>query len=216
MRFSINLTESDLQITQKIVRELKKEITPRFIRSVEKIKRFLPELIEEKIAADPTWLSLMNGRLRQELGLEFPQAQLLGVLKELLSDRSIPAPEILTKSAPRHIIGRVTFWAVPSDYSNLIDCPYASYISPPSGEKIEWLKYVLTSGNKPIFKNIKINHYSKPVKRSRAGFALMRKAPGASYILGEGTPKKNFLKTLMKDVEKEFGKKFIIILAGLI
>lgn len=217
MRFVIKLTESNRVIESKIIHEARKVATPRLRKGYLIVKDLLPKLIKERITEDPVWQSLMSGRLRQELGLINPQRQLNDLLQEILSERSIPRPELLTLSNSKNVLGRMTFWAVPSDYQSLIssDAAYYYSVSRRGKTKIEWVRYLLTSGNRPIFFNTRIQYFKKQTPKSRAGFALMKRAKGQSYKLGEGTQNNNFLKKAMKDVEGQLHAIFILLLKRL-
>jgi len=216
MRFSIKLKESNTEISNRIVREMRKKAQPVLSKGFGKIQKALPKLIKQRIEEEPIWQSILNGRLRQELGLRFPEKRLDNLMKEILSERSLKFE--LSLNGPKFIIGKMGFYAIPSDYENLLNSLNSSYysVSKKGKEKIEWAKYVLVQGSKPIFFNTRIQYFQKQNRKSRAGFALMKPAPGEIYSLNEGTQNNNFLKSSMKDLESRLTNIFKLILLGVL
>lgn len=204
MRLEIKITTSDVEIRKRILKECLAVIKPKIDKIHRVLSIFLPDYITGKITDSETWQSLISGPLRAELGLENPQALLALVAKHIESEIFVSKPKFSTSIDHLSEIG---LGGIPSDYETLMNSPGASYISINSqGNRtpIHWLRYLLTAGKAPIFRNTVIRRYSSPIKAGRTKMALMRKSAGGVYILpGAGTLNNNFLKKTIKSLENE-------------
>lgn len=138
----------------------------------------LKELITQSILNSPTTHSLLyGGQLQAEFGVTYSDgintiAEILLILRESAKLEYIPVKKI--GNTIKGVIRLVAL--APEDIQRIIQLPSGSYTSN-SGKRVEWLKWLLTEGDKIIIRDYEID-YQKGLDKSRSGLAIMVKKPG--------------------------------------
>ena len=70
MKLSLKLLESDTEIQQKILQELKNHMTKVFNAAIPKISRELKNIVKQAIQQQPEYQALISGDLKYQLGID--------------------------------------------------------------------------------------------------------------------------------------------------
>jgi hypothetical protein len=150
-------------------------------------------LVSKAIEASPEWDSLVNGRLRQEFGLEFPDQQ-VGKVRDAVAG-AVAARE---EDFPGAIAGMVVE-VLPLEFERQL-ARESAYQS--RGGLVDWLSWLLFAGSAVVVSDASLQLFRDEVKASRAGKALMRRFKNRplGYSVGEfrGTSQDNWFDRVLE------------------
>lgn len=177
MGFEIRILESDASIRKKVEEALLEEMNPILLKAVTRIEKAIPPKINEIFENTNTYEAILNGPLRNELGI--PAGENMSRLKAIINEL---ASQIIVEFKP--IKRRGTNWTggynifiFQRDFRKVLSLP-ESNINTPNGN-LPWLKWLLIEGDRIIIDGYVV----KPgnFKASRSGGAIMTK-PGRDPI----------------------------------
>lgn len=188
---SIKLIENNQQIQTAILNAMLPQIDTYMDKVANYIKINLPTLINEAIAEQPEYISLISGSLRLELGV--PDAEQR--VQQLISIWINNIQTLYNK--PRIIAGKIksniTIKAIRSDFSDVLGLDIAEITDYNTGSVIPWLEWLLLEGTTTLVKDHEV--VFGPSDRSRTGYAIMLESAGNWQVPSEyaGTKGDNWI-----------------------
>lgn len=167
--FNIKKITIDLASRLPLINRLLKKKTEKVFRTSAPIIIYqIRDVVEEWIESSDTIKSLRGGELQAEFGLTNE------IVEQVIEQIKV----IWSKSIKYTVAGganssSLLIYFGPRDPSSLLEIDGASYVSPRSGERIDWLKWLLLEADK-----IRIVGWwtmYKPAPTSRSGQAIMVK-----------------------------------------
>lgn len=201
MKLTLQLLESDSEISRLIKEQIKTIIQNTINKSLPKIVNDIKLVVDTALRNQPEYTSLMSGKLKAELGI--PDSSVVDkVIEGLVNTLEITNNPV--KVASNGLSGGFRLTMIKSDdMSGLIYTDIASVIDE-KGYSLPWLEWLLLEGNSILVKGYTVKYTSSP--RSRSGLALMQ--PDGSYnwrVPAEfsGTQKNNWITRAIDSVDKE-------------
>lgn len=171
MNLTLKLIDTQSEISQKILVEIKNYLQPIFTKISKNIQPLLEKDIEAAVKSEPEYLSLVGGILRSELGIPDADQRVDRLLSAWSSSADIQSKPISIQGSK--LVGGFSISMVRSDFSDILSIPESVVIDSTSGSSIEWLKWLLLEGNKAIILRNYTISYPGPNSRSRTGNAIM-------------------------------------------
>lgn len=168
--------------------------------AIPNIKKRVGDILTSVIETSPEYISLLNGELRAQFGLEQPQQALTEIVATIIENIEVSYSGPNTES-----LGSIVVEVLRDDYTDLIAIPDASYESVSlrtgQGSVINWLEWLLLEGDRIIIAGYQINQ-SEERSSSRTGRAIMIKG-GGWRVPPEfsGTAEHNWLSRVTDNVE---------------
>lgn len=169
------ITEKNSDISNKILKALKPQVKAHFQKSFETVKDNLSNIVIEAIINAPEYIELVSGRLKAEFGLPNADARISEILDEW---KKIKFKFNGIKQSGDNLVGSFILDMIPSDFTNVINLPSASFVTE-KGDVLNWLEWLLLFGNKTIIKDYEV--VLGPNPRSRTGMAVMRGVIGSKW-----------------------------------
>lgn len=200
---SINILESDAEISKRILQALIKQTDSYFKKAFNKSKQQIIPIVSNAITSHPTYRSLVSGGLKAEFGLDSPRSRVSDIL-------SFWEKLTVEYQAPRikgnQILGSFALSMIKSDYSDVLSLSAAT-VKTRKGSQLEWLRWLLLFGDKTIVKDYDIKF--GPNSKSRSGDAIMVQGKGARWSVPaafSGTIGKNWITEAIDSVEGQVFK----------
>ena len=191
MKFSVTLVDSVPQIEQAILSSLLPQVSQYAKEAMKNIKNEISSIVLTSIMESPEYDSLLNGKLKYELGLSDGASQIAGLLKIWTSniEYNFDAPQIVKDK----IKGGFSINMIKIDFSDVLYTDYAYMTDQLRGYSLPWLQWLLLEGNAVLIKGYYVT--LGPSARSRTGFAVMTPAPNDWKIPAEfaGTSNDNWI-----------------------
>lgn len=204
MRLTLNVLESDSEISKLIIEQIKNVLDNAISRALPIIQREIKNLIAEALRNQPEYSSLMTGKLKAEFGIP-DSSRVNGVIDGLVETLSVNRQSL--KFTTRGISGGFTITMIKSDdISGLIYTDIASVIDE-KGYSLPWLEWLLLKGNTTIVKNYKVRYVNSD--RSRSGMALMYPSDSSGWKVPSdfaGTQTNNWTTRAIDSVESDIYK----------
>jgi hypothetical protein len=169
MKFSLNLIESDSDIKNKILIEIRNHVQQAMVKSIPSIRQLIPSKIKDVLMAEPEYQSLINGKLKGEFGLPNALQKVNDVIDIWTKNVRITANPVTISGSK--IKGGFKLDMIDSSYNDVLANDGAIVIDGTSGVVLPWLEWLLLYGNKIIVKNYEVQVGANP--RSRSGMAIM-------------------------------------------
>lgn len=177
INLSLNILESDSQISKAIKDALVTKISKAFRRSVSDIEPKIKYVVIEGIKSEPEYGSLMGGTLRYDFGI--PNTSNVDKVIDAMVNRSFYVSNRPISARGAGISGGFTIQMIKNDdIDSLIMTDIASTIDM-EGYSLPWLKWLLREGNAPLVKNYKVSY--GPNAKSRTGNAVMVEEEGSNW-----------------------------------
>ena len=192
-----NIVTSDKDIVAYATKDLARRVTSR-LRGIENdIRLEIMNLIREAITTSSVYIALTSpgGRLRTELGIIQPQADLDRIISKMLD--GITVTPLRTSLVGTTFSANLVATAVRDDFADLLNSGEGQYLSKNTQGKqtlVEWLKWLLTKGNAMIIVGYDIR-FNLP-QYSRTDDAIMVKNRSKSWFVPAdyaGTLEDNFI-----------------------
>lgn len=176
---SLQIIDHPYKIEKLIMKSILDEINSYFQKNLSKVEDDIAARFKQLFATTPEYDSLtQGGTLSIELGIKPADAirWLDSIIAELLNQTHLFfSPFSYSRG---NITGGLTLAAFEDDFQKILSMPAASYVSYNSGGQgtdIDWLKWMLTEGDRIIIQDysIRYGNYTSPVFNSRTGKALM-------------------------------------------
>lgn len=168
MKFSLQLLETDNEIQQKILQELKNYVNKVFNDATPKISRQLKNIVKEAIQKQPEYQALLSGDLKYQLGIDNPAK--IDNIVNIWSDNLVVESSPITIGASS-LKGSISFSMIKQDYSDVLSSIDASITDKNTGSVVPWLYWLLLGGGDILVENYAIKIGPNP--RSRSGNAIM-------------------------------------------
>lgn len=168
MKFSLGLLESNQQIVDLILNNLKSNLSRVFDKSLPKIENNIKNIVRDALVSEPEYASLKAGTLRAEFGIKYIE-NVDRVVEALVNTLNIQYDGV--KISKNGLNTNILITMVKKDdISGIIFTDIASVIDD-KGYSLPWLRWLLLEGNKIIIQNYSVDYNNSP--RSRSGMALM-------------------------------------------
>lgn len=176
INFSARLTQSNREIQQLILENIKDYLSPRIQKATRNIQYDITVGVAQGMRSEPEYNALTQGSLRAEFGISSPA--MVDVVIDSLS-RAVEM-EVIPLSVNRSgIIGGFTLNMIKSDDLSGVINSFAANITTSKGETLPWLQWLTLSGNKILIRDYKINFGTYPT--SRSGMAVMKPSEGGFW-----------------------------------
>lgn len=205
MSISFRVTDSVSQLEKAFLEECRRVLDVAITNSFVDIKRRIGELVRQLVMNTPEYDSLLNGRLKVELGLKDSALALNQILQALSQGITIDYHGLRLSGAS--VVGGFNVGLVKDNFSDLIGLSYSSYTSGPN--KVDWLEWLLFKGDAIVITGYEIKYtYSQT---SRTHSAIMIKGTGGWRVPPQysGTASDNFITRAFTDdssTEKVMGR----------
>lgn len=179
MNISIDIKESDSAIEAAINKALIPQVKSYMDTAIAKVKKQLPSHVQQVVESAPEYSSLINGKLRYNLGIPDAGPKLAGLI-------SIWTQNIDYLYLPPNIIGgkmKSIFSAslFRIDFSDVLYSDYAQVADSMRGYSLPWLKWLSLDGRVPLVQEHEI--VVGPHRRSRTNQAIMSKKTGKTWAV---------------------------------
>lgn len=144
------------------------------------MRRRVKLYLYEKIKASETYDSLVYGSLRHELGLLEPKGKLDNIIDMWASNLFFHV------DINKNCVGSIKIGLFRSDYQDVLDMIESHYLSTNRKGKIsiiEWLRWLLLEGSKPIILHHAYVDKKSPYSRTGYGLMIRRDNFGKSYSI---------------------------------
>jgi|LULM01.1.fsa_nt_gb hypothetical protein len=183
-----------------------KEIAYIMKKEAEKIKVIITDqlrkTVRDSLVATPEYQSIVQGKLRAELGIPNSQSRIIEVIDTWINNM------VVTVKASNNPFLQIEIGMIQGDYGDVLALPAAQYTysSRRGGGTIPWLKWLLLEGDKRIITKYE---FSNNPRGSRTGMGIMiSKAKGAWQVPPEfsGTSVDNFATRALDGIENKIDK----------
>lgn len=212
----MQLEENGLMINARIIvepnfktkfpRNVTKEVTTKVKRVAPRIKTRVTEeiriAVREALVATPEYQSILQGKLRAQLGIPDPNTRIITIIDTWVNNISV---KVKTGTSPLLLID---IGLIRTDYGDVLSLPQATYTyrSKHGQGEIPWLKWLLLEGDKRIITKYE---FSSNPRGSRTGMGIMvRKSRGSWQVPPEfsGTSVDNFATRALGNIESVIDK----------
>lgn len=185
MALRVNLTESDSQIENKILKALAEDINKEWSNKVNLVKNIFSQNVYDAVLGSPEMASVTAGVLKIDFGLNFDPAT-------AIADAVSQAVNVVFKKVNNKIMtGGFVVTVQPLSYLNLLSLPQAVVITE-KGATLPWLDWLLTYGDSVIIANFGVK-YIAGQGRSGGGYMTQPSRPFSVNSLFSGTVDNNFI-----------------------
>lgn len=168
-QFSIQLSDTDSEISKAIMDSLRSYLSGVFNRIPSKISTTIKDIVRESLRAEPEYISLKNGKLKSEMGI--PNSSDIDTVIELLVN-TIEIQNIPISYSSRSLSGGFRLTMIKSDDLGGVISASAAYVNDSQrGYSLPWLEWLTLRGNEIIVYNYDVKIGPNP--RSRTGNAIM-------------------------------------------
>ena len=177
----LHITDSNQEISNKILKALAEVLSPHFQNTVPKIKKSVVQLVKEAISSSPEMKSISGGTLQFDIGLSSGQAE--GVV-EIFSQavaNSIDVSFTGIKKSGRKLKGGITITIQPLTYANIPNIPLVWKLT--SGEIADVKSLLIQLGDSMLVFPYEIEY--GPFGRS--GGARMERQKESRWGIGSGS-----------------------------
>lgn len=187
MNIQIRLKESDKQIDDKILDALYKEVNKMNWKVIgTEILELSRDILGGMLRVQPEYTSLLNGKLRSELGLEDVSVveQIIGTW---ISGITVTTTRIQRRNG--QLIGKIILQGLPKD---LHDVAHLGTYKTEKGSEIKWLDWLMNLGDNIIITTHTIGFHKES---SRTDGAVMVKSERGWSVPSEysGTSNNNYV-----------------------
>ena len=173
---SVNLVESESEITSKILQALMPQVSVYFDKIQSELVDAIPSIIIQSIVNQPEYDALMSGTLQYEFGIPDPGSRLSEIIETIRNGYVVKYKPVSAKSSS--LVGGIKIEMVKKDFSDLLSLGSAS-LTTEKGERLEWLRWLLVEGDNVIISdNVFI---FGPDPNSRTGYGIMRQMSGGFW-----------------------------------
>ena len=175
MNFSIQILETQEEISKSILKALLPQITDYMDKGINIVKTELPEIIKLSILASPEYDSILAGSLKYEFGIIDSSSKLNGLINIWTNNLVINYDR--PKISGSQIKSKFSANMITSNYTDVLGTDYAVMTDESRGYSLPWLQWLLLDGNQTIIDSSSIVFGNN--KFSRTGYAIM--VPGGGW-----------------------------------
>ena len=157
-----------------IVKEISKKIKRESIAIQTSITDQLRKTVREALGSTPEYQSILQGKLKAELGIPNSDARIMAVIDTWVNNIFVT---VKTGTTPLLLID---IGIIKEDYSDVLSLPQAQYTykSKRGQGEIPWLRWLLLEGDKRIITRYE---FSNNPRGSRTGMGIMKKKEKGSW-----------------------------------
>ena len=194
--------ELESRFPSKFRKNVVREIANTIKGQVEKIKITITEglraAVRESLMATPEYQSIIQGKLKAQLGIPESDTRILSIIDTWVNNISVKV------KAGKSPFLSIEIGIIKDDYSDVLSLPHASYTykSKRGQGTIPWLKWLLLEGDKRIITKYE---FSQNTRGSRTGMGIMiSKHRGSWQVPPEfsGTSVDNFATRALGNIEQ--------------
>lgn len=199
MKLSLNLIESNAEISSMILDNIRTYLQPKFVQAINNVSHQLPDIVSNAIKSQPEYQSLVNGDLKFELGVPDAASRVSSIIS--LWSRSLRVNYGQMRPSARGLSASFSVNMIPEDYADILSSDNAIVTDSLSGITIPWLEWLLLEGGKILVKNYQVKF--GPNSRSRTGFAIMVSSNESWRVPPEfaGTKNNNWITRALEPIE---------------
>lgn len=203
MKFSLSLLESDSQIREAILNEMKVVLDKVLIKAINNMEPKVRILLRNALQNEPEYGSLISGDLRKQFGI----ADTSNVDRAI--DRIVHTVKFTIspiKIGMSGLSGGIKLTIVPKELDGIIDDSSAFVVDNERGYSLPWLEWLLTKGGQIIIRNFEVKYGSNP--NSRSGDAIMISSGSNWRVPAQfaGTPNNNWITRALSTIEEKITK----------
>jgi len=168
-KLRVGLAPADeAEIARALTRGAAEAVSRALAAAAPAVRERVGALAADAVRASPAYASLLNGELRNELGIVDAGPVLEAVVRNLREGAR--ATSLGARAGPGGLTGGMTVELVKGDYSEVLGATGASFPSE-RGETIPWLAWLTLGGQVAA---VGTHHYvARASRRSRTGLGLM-------------------------------------------
>lgn len=201
--FNLKILENNQTISNRILKEINKELTSRLQIVFEKSQIDISTIVQNAIVNSSTYQSLLSGQLKAEFGLPDSDDR----LDEILNFWSkIYAKFDKPKINNNQITGGFKIQMIQKDFKDVLSASASSFVTS-KGDRLDWLEWLLLFGKKTIIKdyNVVFGNY----KTSRTRMAIMRNTISGKWSVPSeyaGTIKDNWITRIIDSLDEDINQ----------
>lgn len=185
-------------VVKEIIDKIKKEADKIRLTITDKLRK----TVMESLVATPEYQSIVQGKLRAELGIPNSNDRIIQVIDTWVNNM------VVKVKASKDPFLQIEIGMIQGDYGDVLSLPAAQYTysSQRGGGTIPWLKWLLLEGDKRIIAKYE---FSNNPRGSRTGTGIMvSKDKGAWQVPPEfaGTDVNNFATRALDGIENKIDK----------
>lgn len=204
MKLSFKLLDNNRQISENILKALVPEIDDFLKKSLQNIRKSLPDAIKQIIQDTPEYDALIGGRLQYEFGLPDAGNKIATIIDIWSNNVKIEynSPAITGNK----IKASFSVSLIRSDFNDVLSSDASFVIDNFRGYQLPWLEWLLLEGNKTIVKKQEV--VFGPNKFSRTGYALMKDSSKSWRVPSEfaGTISNNWITRAIDNAENQINE----------
>jgi hypothetical protein len=204
LKASIEILESNTDISKYILNALLPQVNSYFENVFDKASKQIEQIVITSIKNAPEYSSLVSGDLRAEFGLPDSESRVNNII-EFWKNIRIKYNRVKIKNNST-LSGSFTLSMIPSDFSDVINLPSASFTTE-KGSQLNWLQWLLLFGNQTIIKDYEIKLGPNP--NSRTGLAVMKGVISGKWSVPAefaGTENNNWITRAIDSAESDINK----------
>lgn len=201
LRFSVDLIQSDQQISQEINKAILQELNSRLPSVFKKAQDYIRQTVIGSIRSQPEYISLLSGSLKYEFGLPDSSSRVGAILDTI--EKSLYVEYQQPKIRGSNIVGGFFIGMINSGFADILALKESTFITE-KGAALEWLKWLLLEGDKTIIigYDFNIGNY----KNSRTGGGIMSPSFSGSWRVPPefaGTIENNWIVRAVESVQDQ-------------
>jgi hypothetical protein len=204
IRCSINITETDDQISGRILRALKTELDKFLSKIFDRVKPQIVTTVQKAVVSSPEYNSLLSGDLKYEFGLPDSDSRVQTILN-FWTKINVEYKKVSINNNTK-LAGGFILTMIPSDYSDVLSSSAAVFTTE-KGTDLNWLEWLLLFGSKTIIRDYEVEFGYNP--KSRTGQAIMRGVKRGKWSVPSqfsGTQNNNWITRAIDSVESDIYK----------
>jgi len=172
MRFTVDILESDNQITRSILEIIRDHLQKSLDKSKIGITKNLKKMLKNALTNQPEYQSLISGKLRKELGIP-NGSRVNSIIDKWIETISIDSTKLVIQN--NQIFGKFSISMVKEDYADVLSMSESTIIDANTGSQVPWLSWLLLGGGGILVSNYFVKTVN-PTPRSRTGQTIMIKS----------------------------------------
>jgi len=200
MNLSLKILETDSQIRNLILQEIKKVVDNSISKSIPKIINEIKPVVESALKSEPEYQSLINGKLKAELGIP-DSSQVDSVINLMVNTLKINY--VSTNIGNLGLSGGFQLTMLESSTLGGVIASTPAYVTDIKGYSMPWLEWLCLKNNALIVRNFDVKYGSDP--NSRTGMAIMVPSNNSWRVPPEfaGSQDKNWTTRAIERVESQ-------------
>lgn len=200
MKLNVNIIESNKQIKDLILNNIKDTMTKIVNKAIPAINSSVKSIVKNALVGEPEYGSLLSGTLKAEFGI--PNSSVVDSIVDALVDTLNIEASPITISR-NGIAGGFSLTMMKSDDMNGLVYTDLASVHDAKGYSLPWLEWLLYEKNNPIVKRYNVSYTDSPY--SRSGMAIMVPSTGNWRVppMYAGSIRNNWTTRAISKTEKQ-------------